>query len=134
MSIHYLGIVIKQSLKDGKIDPPAEILSQKHVNTWDFLLIRVVETALDEHIHTLQSNMVPSDTWYAHYFNEEKLVVVFRDAVFRATINRGSWGQVIDYGLKKGIPAKQLDFDPATEQGARKFFGIENAFAFKGEQ
>ena len=120
----YLGIVIAQSLIDGEVKPPARILGKKHLNTWDFLLVAVVDTALDEHIHMLQANMVTETVWYAHYFRNQQLVVVFRDSFFRASLDKSTWEPIIKYGLKKGIPLEQLDFNPATERSAIKFFDM----------
>lgn len=121
----YLGIVIQQSLKDRTIVAPARVLARKRVKTWVFLLVGVAEADLEEHIRVLQKSMVTDDTWYAHYFRDQELVVVFRDAVFRAGLEPDTWGPLVEYGLNKGIPLEQLDFKPRTFQGAGEFFGLE---------
>ncbi len=122
----YLGIVIQQSLQDANVALPAKLIARKILTTWAFLLVSVAGTAIDEHIRMLQARMVTDGKWYAHYFRGEELVVVFHDAVFKISLNRATWGPVIEYGLKKGIPLEQLDFNPATLQGAKEFFGLEN--------
>jgi hypothetical protein len=123
----YLGIVIEQSQQDKNIAAPARLVARKIVNTWAFLLVHVAGTALDEHIGALQANMVADGSWYAHYFRGKELVVVFRDAVFKVSLDQATWGPVIQYGLKKGIPVEQLDFKPATRQDAEEFFGLGNS-------
>ena len=87
--------------------------------------MRVEAPALDEHIASLQMNMVTDGKWYAHYFRGQELVVVFPDFVFKVRLDRSTWGPVLEHGLKKGIPLEQLDFNPATSQGVAEFFGLQ---------
>ncbi len=122
---NYLGIVIQQSLRDATFAPPGKLVARKILNTWVFLLVSVAGSAIDEHIEMLQAKMVNDGKWYAHYFRGEELIVVFRDAVFKVNLNRATWGPVIEYGLKKGIPLEQLDFNPATPQGTKELFGLK---------
>jgi len=120
----WLGIVIRQSLPDGQVRLPARIVAERRVNPWDFLLVEVDDAGLDQHIKTLQTNMVADDEWYAHYFWQNELKVVFRDARFDVTLDRNTWESVIRYGLAMGIPREQLDFKPATRREALQFFGL----------
>lgn len=121
---NYLGIVIKQSLKNAttKID----IIAQKFVGSWDFMLVRVEDHHLDEHIKELQGNMigVEEDCWYNHYFRDNELIIVYQDRVFYSLTDPESWNDVIQYGLNHGVPKEQLDFKPRTENDAYEFFNI----------
>jgi len=121
---HYYGIVIQQSLRTPDVPPPARVMATKRVRTWKFLLVEVPEADLDRHVRALQTAMVTDDNWYAHYFLGETLVVVFRDAAFRVGIEPGTWGPVIEHGLRSGIPLEQLDFTPRTVQDAATFFDL----------
>ena len=97
------------------------------IGSWVFLLVSVPEDQLDAHTEMLQTNMVPNGKWYAHYFTGEELLVVYWDAVFRATTNPKTWGPVIEHGLKSGIPLEQLDFNPRTMVDAGTFFSVKMA-------
>ncbi|WP_448060794.1 hypothetical protein [Cellulomonas hominis] len=68
--------------------------------------------------------MVPvdDDCWYAHFFRDDRLVVVSSDRVFIVTTDDGSWSDVVEYGRRRGIPDEQLDFEPRTVAGARERF------------
>ena len=61
------------------------------------------------------------EPWYAHYFRDEELLVLFRDAIF-ASAGPATWQAAVQHGLGLGIPREQLDFKPRTEEDARKFF------------
>lgn len=87
-------------------------------------MVSVPESELDDHVKLLQSQMIEDDAWYAHYFRDDELVVVFRDAVFRVGTDPKTWDAPVEHGIKSGIPLHQMDFDPRTEEDARRFFGL----------
>jgi len=118
----YLGIVIQQSLKDNDFTPPGRVVARKRVKTWVFLLVSVAPAEFDKHVLALRNSMVTDDTWYAHYFRDRELVIVFREAVFKVGIDPATWAPAIAYGLEKGVPLEQLDFHPRTAEDAARFF------------
>jgi hypothetical protein len=73
--------------------------------------------------------MVPAhqECWYAHFFDRERLVAVFEDAVFELTPDPVTWEPAIMHGLARGVPLEQLDFDPCTPEDARARFGLAAA-------
>lgn len=120
----YLGIVIEQCLKDPSVEDSLKPIAKKKLRSWMFLLLSVSESELDDHVKLLQSEMIEDDAWYAHYFRDDELMVVFRDAVFRVSTDPKTWGGPVEHGVRSGIPLEQLDFDPRTEEDARRFFGL----------
>ena len=49
--------------------------------------------------------------WYAHFWRDDDLVVVFHDARFEMRrSDRSTWAPAIEHGRAKGIPDEQLDF------------------------
>lgn len=49
--------------------------------------------------------------WYAHFWRDERLVVVYADARFDMhRHHRSTWRPAIDHGLEQGLPLKWLDF------------------------
>ncbi len=118
----YFGIVIEQSLRNRDVLDPDQIVARKRVGSWRFLLVSVPGAQIDQHIQELQPSMVTDDNWYAHYFRAEELIVVFRDAIFRVSIDSETWGPVVEHGLRSGIPLEQLDFKPRTVADSESFF------------
>src|SRR5690348_13586161 len=110
----YLGIIIRESLKNHKIIDTLPVISKKEVGSWQLLLVSIDESELKIHIKNLQDNMmeITKDCWYAHYFCEQEIIVVFQDRIFYISMNQDSWDNVIEYGINNGIPREQLDFKP----------------------
>ena len=49
--------------------------------------------------------------WYAHFWNEDSLLIVFSDRVFKVSrSDRLSWSEAIEHGKMQGIPEEELDF------------------------
>lgn len=121
---NYLGIVIKQSLKNST--NILDIIAQKVVGSWDFMLVSVEDHQLDKHIKELQGNMinVDEDCWYSHYFRDNELIIVYQDRVFYSLTDPKSWDDGIQYGLNHGVPKEQLDFKPRTVNDSYEFFNI----------
>lgn len=53
------------------------------------------------------------------------MIVVYQDAVFKTTPNQSDWKEVIQYGIKQGVPIEQLDFNPCIKDGALKLFDLK---------
>ena len=51
------------------------------------------------------------DSWYAHFWNETELIVIFRDKTFTCDRNnKETWQQAVEYGLSRGVIKEQLNF------------------------
>jgi hypothetical protein len=118
----YLGIVVEDSIRDRAAMERLRVLATRHLGSWAFALVRIPAMDLPETIARLQRGMVTDDTWYNHFFRDEDLVVVFRDAVFSVTTDPASWAPAVAHGLAGGIPSQQLDFHPRTPDAAEAFF------------
>ena len=60
-------------------------------------------------IHALQDQLKRG--WYAHFWDEQNIIVVFRDRQFE--VERGdasTWAEAIEHGKAQGIPEEELDF------------------------
>lgn len=122
----HLGIVIDRSLKDPAVLPRLPVIARRQVGSWGFLLVSVPEAEIDRFISVLQSHLIEAtvDCWYAHFFREDDLIVVYQDRIFHATLDPGSWGPAVQHGLERGVPREQLDFKPRTREDALAFFGM----------
>lgn len=74
----------------------------------------------------LQNHMIgiAEDCWYAHFFKDETLYVVYQDKVFQTTVFPHDWDEAIRHGMNHGIPMEQLDFHPRTADDAFALFGL----------
>lgn len=60
-------------------------------------------------INALQSYILRG--WYAHFWNKDKIIVVFNDKQFELAKNdRSTWKEAIEHGRAQGIPENELDF------------------------
>ena len=120
----YFGIVIEQSLADRSWLDGVRIEARRRPISWDFLLVSVDEDDLTEHLSSLQRAMRDDQPWYAHYFCDDELIVVFKHTALPITCDAETWAPAMDYGLSVGVPREQLDFKPRTTEDARAFFGL----------
>ena len=120
----YLGIVIEESLADRGAVSDLDVVARKPHGAWGFLLVRVGADRLESAIRALQGAMARDDTWYAHFFRGEELVVVYRDRVFFMRTDPASWTPAVEYGMARGVPVEQLDYHPRTRGDALAFFNV----------
>lgn len=120
----YLGIIIRESLKNTEYISELPVVSKKDVGEWQLILVSIAVDDLEEHIKSLQNQMIhiADDCWYAHYFHDQELIVVYQDKVIKVGTDPTSWGEAIDYGLLHGIPLEQLDFKPYIQEEAMAMF------------
>ena len=69
--------------------------------------------------------MRSSEPWYAHLYNDEELIVIFKEKVFRVTSHASGWQPIIDYGKSLNIPVSQLTFWPNRFQDEIHYFKPE---------
>ena len=109
----YHGIIIKESLKDQSVLDRTKILGQKKGIKWTLLRVGVNENKIDEVLGLVQKSLVTEPArYYAHFYREGKLIVVFPKKIFHLTPKRETWRPAVDYGKSVGVPEKELDFKP----------------------
>ncbi|WP_151736205.1 hypothetical protein [Paenibacillus tengchongensis] len=124
--MNYYGIIIEESLNNPAVLSEFTIAAHKQQGGWGFKLVSVSEDELARLIQRLQQHMIPvsEDCWYNHFFAGERLVVVYQNQVFYTTVNAEDWTEVIQYGMRHGIPREQLDFNPCRQEAAVELFRI----------
>jgi hypothetical protein len=60
----------------------------------------------------VQKHLLTRPVYYAHFYRDEELIVVFPRKIFRITPNRETWTRAVDYGKSLRIPEQELDFKP----------------------
>lgn len=108
----YLGTIIKESLSD---DIALTFFTVKKIEETDDEIIEdrwhiyYVE-AQKENIEKL-SSYIKEGPWYAHFWNDTEMIVVFKNKVFAfLREDRESYVSVKEHGRSLGIPEEQLDF------------------------
>lgn len=101
------GIVIKEGLQNPHVLWETQELNVKveNKNKWHLHTVFCEKEAIEK----IQKELKPE--FYAHFWNEEKIVVAFCDQLFefgKKDLNERK--KAIEYGKQKGIPPEQLDF------------------------
>jgi hypothetical protein len=118
----YLGVVVRESLRDPSLTPP--VIASKRGAQWTLLLVRIQPQELHRELEAVRSNLDRTDRWYSHFFRDDELVVVFRDEVFWVSTDPATWGRVFQHGRDRGAPDDQLDLSPRTAEAAEAEFGL----------
>jgi hypothetical protein len=108
----YHGIIIKEGLKDPSILRQMEILGTKKTGEWTLLRVEVNENRINEIIRIVERNLLTKPVYYAHFYRNEELIVVFPKKIFHLTPNKKTWKPAIEYGKSMGVPEDELDFKP----------------------
>ena len=125
---NYLGIIVDHSLKNKEYARQLQVLASRAIGSWRLLLVEVAAEKLADQIQSLQEYMVDikEKCWYAHFFRQQELIVVYQDRIFPVTVQPDTWTDAIQYGLANGIPEEQLDFQPCFKSEALDLFQVTN--------
>ncbi len=115
----YHGIIINQSQKNKSIFKKLKIIGRKKVLFGLVILykISVESDSLNELIKSVRENMasrlfILKQEYYAHFYRNNELIIVFKDKVFNVTTDKNAWREAIEFGKSLNIIEKQLDFTP----------------------
>jgi hypothetical protein len=115
MGNEFHGIIIENSLKDPLVLQAFSILSTRTTKdtVWKMHKVAIEEVELQKAVDLLQQNLKEGEPWYVHFYNGERLKIIFRDAVFDAKVaDKSTWRKAAEHGSKLKIPQEQLDFGP----------------------
>lgn len=118
----YHGIIIDQEFTGKSFLNKFRIFAKKKDGNWGIYGIEVEDSKLVEVISYIQQNMNNDQPWYAHLYNEDKLIVIFKDRIFYITSDISSWAEVLEYGRELNIPEDQLDFQPNKFEDESSYF------------
>jgi hypothetical protein len=82
--VEYHGIIVKQGLRGPSILSKMETLGKKKAGKWVLLRVSVSESRIKEVIGLVQKCLVKEPAYYAHFYQEE-LIVVFPEKIFQLT-------------------------------------------------
>lgn len=118
----YHGIIIDKEFIDPSFPNTFKVFAKKQDGTWGIYGIEVEDSQLKEAINRIQKNMKSGEPWYAHLYNDEHLIVIFKDKVIEVKPQADSWKPIIDFGKELNIPEEQLDFWPNRFQDETHYF------------
>lgn len=121
----FFGIIVEQSLADKTIIEQFDLRATRRGREWTYHLVSLDADTFPGKIARLMAAMARDDYWYAHFFREDELIVVYRDSLYYCSTDPASWQAAIDQGLKNGIPLSQLDFYPRDIPGVQRFFSLD---------
>jgi hypothetical protein len=107
------GILIDKSISDKELFNKLKILGKKYSlsNPWELYKIDFSNN-LDYLAKRLQKSLL--EKFYFHYYDNNRIVVVFPKKIFKITHNKEVWKDMLAYGLSLGIPEKQLSLFPSN--------------------
>jgi hypothetical protein len=99
MKKDYTGIIVQESLIDTSVLDNFIKVSNKIEDSWSIMKVKASSNDI-----TKLKNFIKNGPWYAHFWNTDQLLVVFKDQIISGK------DEAIKYGLTIGIPKEQLDF------------------------
>ncbi len=118
----YHGIIIDQEFKDPSFINFFKIFNKKQDGDWLLCGIEVENGKVNRVISKIQENMKLNQPWYAHLYNDEELIVIFKNKIFHLKTHASSWQPAVEYGKSLNIPPEQLDFWPNRFQDEKHYF------------
>ena len=123
----YHGIILDMAFKDASYPEKLKVFAKRRSSSNDWILygIEVTDDNFAETVRDIQKLMKTDKPYYSHFYNDQKVIVIFKDKVFEALPHISTWKPVIEYGKKLGIPEAQLDFWPNRFQDEIHYFDKE---------
>ncbi len=116
----YKGFILSESLSDAtalnnykKIYVKAEKHDDpKYPEFWHLFKLSVPDEEIDQVADAVSKNI--KNEWYAHFWNDNKLVVIFKNKIFwvkrEDTWSSDEYNKAVDYAVSQGIDKRYLDF------------------------
>ncbi len=120
----YHGIVIDKSLINPELIKNFSVIHHKQDGEWKIYCVEIDNRLLEKTVEDVQKNLNTDQPWYAHFYNEDDLVVVFKEKVFNVTLDKSSWSGILMYGKQLGIPAEQLELSPIRIEEEGEYFNV----------
>ena len=116
------GILVDAAFVDPHCIKRLRKFAEKEEDGWTIIGVEISEFDFDSTIAQLQAAMRRDEPFYLHFYNDEELVIVFYDRVFRVGSHISSWKPVIEFARTRKFPEDQLAFWPNRRQDERHYF------------
>jgi len=120
------GILVNMAFIDKSFPIQFKQFAQKTAGDWILYGVEILRERLDDSIAQIQAAMREDAPFYAHFYDDEILVVIFKNKIFKVTSHASSWDEILRYGKGVNIPAEQLDFWPNRFQDEPHYFEPES--------
>ena len=122
------GILLDMEFSDPNFLNQFKIFAKRKSksNPWTLFGIEVVNNEIENVINTLQQHLKIDKPYYAHFYNDEVVIVIFKEKIFRVSSHASTWTQIIEHGKSLNIPEEQLDFWPNRFQDEIHYFNKED--------
>lgn len=106
------GILVDAAF-DARFLNSMKIVGRKKSGGWTLLKIEVGDKDVSKAAKRIQDSM--KGGFYSHLYSKDgRLIIIFKNKIFRAKADKKTWAAATAYGKLLGIPAGQLDFWPCT--------------------
>jgi hypothetical protein len=116
------GIFLDLSFTDRGFPKSFPLFARKIAGDWVFYGFKVPLDEIEQTVVDIQFHMQANEPFDNHLYNDEELIVIFKERVFYATAHASSWKEIEQYGMALGIPKQQLDFWPNRFQDEIHYF------------
>lgn len=124
----YHGIILDFEFTNTKYPEQFKIFAKRKSssNNWTLFGIEVPNDRIEFVIADIRANMKFDKPYYAHLYNDNDLLVVFKEKVFKVKPHNSTWGKVLAYGKQLGIPKEQMNIWPNRFQDEINYFKPED--------
>ncbi len=128
MSQNYHGIILDAEFKDPQFVDHFQIFAKRRSrsNPWILYGVAVESNKIKETIKQVQQNLKSNEPYYAHFYRDNKLIIVFKKRVFYIKPDKSTWGQAQKYGCQLGIPEEQLNFFCVSFEREKEYWREED--------
>ena len=120
----YHGIVLDFAFNDPSYPEKLKVFAKRKSssNAWILYGVEIADKNIRQTIQEIQLNMKSDKPYYSHFYNDEEMIVVFKDKLFKVKPHISTWTPIIEYGKGLAIPEEQLDFWPNRFQDEIHYF------------
>jgi len=118
----YHGILVDVAFTSREFPRTFPLFAYKKAGEWGLYGIQVARKDLETAIQSIRGAMRADAPFYAHLYDDEQVIVIFKERVFRVTSHASRWDELRRYGLTLGIPLVQLDLWPNRFQDEIHYF------------
>jgi hypothetical protein len=128
MTNEYHGNLLDTEFRDPNFLKRFKIFAKKksEKNPWTMHGVIIPADKIESVIKEVQENLLSNAPYYAHFYRDNEIILVFKEKVFRITPDKSTWKEAIEYGRSLGIPDEQLVFAPNKFENEEKYYGKEN--------
>ncbi len=118
----YHGILLDVSFTDSNYCLKFKKFNSIELDGWKLLGVEIDRNLIDDAVHEIQQAMRIDQPFYNHFYDDEDMIVIFKEKIFNVKTHVSSWTKIIEYGKALNIPEVQLDFWPNRFQDEIHYF------------